>query len=335
MQGRVRGRLPAWPTNQLKRWAAVILTAVLSIFWIGGLDTETSGDWDPPYTGAFLVALTYLHYTRRLSEFGTGRTVLVGLLWGLSASFNFSILAILAGFVAVEFCLWGRRAVPDFAKRAACLALGVVLVLIPWGIRNRITLGTWLFTRNLLGYGMSISYHDGASWAEPINNHPTSVLPGHPDDLSKSPYPHLNPALRPEVTALGEVEWDRMLMRRGVAWVKAHPGESLVLFAQHTWHFWFPPGPDFYYWQSRTVMWPYSIAKWMLTLLAFAGLWRLWRENTRAAALFTAILALFPLVYYLVNWSSRYRTPIEWVLVVLAAIALSGLWEKVRIRPTS
>jgi len=40
------------------------------------------------------------------------------------------------------------------------------------------------------------------------------------------------------------------------------------------------------------------------------------------------ILFWFPLVYYLVNWSSRYRMPIEWVLVLLASVAAAGIYQR-------
>ena len=45
------------------------------------------------------------------------------------------------------------------------------------------------------------------------------------------------------------------------------------------------------------------------------------------------VLVTFPLVYYLVNWSSRYRMPIEWVLVLLAGVAVAGVYDKFLARP--
>ena len=327
----LRCALTVWLVSRLNLGKAVVAaTAILSIFWIGALDTELQGDWDPPYTAVCLILLTYLHSARPFMEVPLGRMFLLGCLWGLSACFNFSILSILAAFVVLEFVSSVVTAPRGFALRLVCLTAGVFLMLLPWAIRNRITLGSWVFTRDMLGYGLTLSYHTGAHWAEPVNNHPTTLLPGHADDLSLSPYPHLNPKLRPELIQLGEVAWDQRKRDEGLRWIREHPSQALILFAQHTFYFWFPPGPDFYYWMPQKVMWPYSVAKWMLTVLAFAGLYCLRNTRRRAALHLGAILLAFPLVYCLVNWSSRYRMPIEWVLVLLTGVSLGRLWTVLR-----
>jgi hypothetical protein len=231
-----------------------------------------------------------------------------------------------------DLLVYGKRAPQRFAGQSICVAAGVLLVLAPWGIRNRITLGEWVFTRDMLGYGLALSFHDGAHWGEPVNNHPGTLIPGHEDDLSLSPYPYLNVKLRPEVVRLGEVEWDRQKRREGLTWIEAHPSQSLVLIAEHTFFFWFPPLTNV---PSRlpALAWPYSIAKWMLTLLALAG-WLSLLNRARATAQWIAVILLsYPLVYYLVNWSSRYRMAIEWVFVLLAGVAIGGICDKFLAHP--
>jgi hypothetical protein len=66
----------------------------------------------------------------------------------------------------------------------------------------------------------------------------------------------------------------------------------------------------------------------MLTLLALAGWLRLRTLATPAAQWTAVVLLWFPIVYYVVNWSSRYRMPMEWVLVLLAGVAVAGIYDR-------
>jgi hypothetical protein len=324
----LRCALTVWMASRFQLGKAVVIAiAILSVFWIGALNTELQGDWDPPYTSVALILLWWFQESNPFERRSLGRATLLGAVWALCGYLNFCILSVLGGFLLRDLLVFGRHDLRRFFRQAICVAAGVFVVLLPWGIRNRIVLGEWVFTRSMLGYGLALSYHDGAHWGEPINNHPGALVPGHADDLSLSPYPFLNEKLRPEVARLGEVEWDRQKRREALTWIAAHPVQSLILMAQHTFYFWFPPGPGFYSDISRTVAWPYSIAKWILTLLALAGWFRLRHPSKPAAESIALILMSFPLIYYVVNWSSRYRMPIEWALVLLAGVALGGLYD--------
>jgi hypothetical protein len=319
----LRGVLTVWIAARFQLSRSVLIAiAALSIFWIGALNTELQGDWDPPYTAVALILLVRLQAFSPLEKRSLGRALLLGALWALGGYLNFSILAVLAGFLVRDLVVSGRRDFPRYLRNAACVSLGAFLVLLPWGVRNRVVLGQWIFTRNMLGYGLALSYHDGAHWGEPVNNHPGS-------DLALSPYPYLNVSLRPEVAHLGEVEWDLRQARKGLTWMAAHPLRTVTLMAQHAFFFWFPPGWGFYSGISRDGVAPYAFAKWLLTLLAIAGWFRLRALAPLAAQAMGVILVFFPLVYYLVNWSSRYRMPIEWVLVFLAGVTLGGIYDTV------
>jgi hypothetical protein len=297
------------------------------------LNTELQGDWDPPYTSVALILLCWLQEMRPAEHCSPRRAALLGGAWAAGAYLNFSIFAVLAGFMVRDLLGYGRRDLRRFLRQSICIAAGVFVVLAPWGIRNRIALGEWVFTRNLLGYGLALSYHDGAHWAEPYNNHPPGLIPGRSDGLSPSPYPFLNASLQPEVARLGEVEWDRRKRREGLAWIAAHPYSSLVLMVQHTFFFWFPPRTEFHDELPAAVTWPYAVAKWMLTLLALAGWIRLRNLAAPAAHWIAVVLLSFPLIYYLVNWSSRYRMPMEWVLVLLAGVTIGGIYDRFLARP--
>lgn len=67
----------------------------------------------------------------------------------------------------------------------------------------------------------------------------------------------------------------------------------------------------------------------LLTLFAFAGWIVMLRVRREAAIHLGVILVMFPLAYCVVNWSARYRAPMEWVLVLLAAVSIARLLEVV------
>jgi hypothetical protein len=233
----------------------------------------------------------------------------------------------------VEFWRTGRASFGAFSARVACIAGCIFLVLLPWGIRNRITMGAWIFTRTGLGYTVGISYHDGAHWSDAMNNDPGGLRRISPEERVRiSPNPRINPREARRALEMGELAYDDMYLRAGLTWIRQNPSQALLLVAQHTLYFWFPPGPDFYSGLypglARRALWIYAAVKWGLTLFSFAGLALLWNRNRMAAMHLGSMLAMYPLMYYLMNWSSRYRSPIEWVLVLLTALPVALAWER-------
>jgi hypothetical protein len=106
-----------------------------------------------------------------------------------------------------------------------------------------------------------------------------------------------------------------------MAFVRTHPGNFLRLLAERIAAWWFPPHP------------PILLApKLVLTLLAFAGLWRMFRRQPLIAWLFLITWLTFPDVYYLVHWSSRYRSPMDWQILFSASVALFAAWQAIHSR---
>jgi hypothetical protein len=59
-------------------------------------------------------------------------------------------------------------------------------------------------------------------------------------------------------------------------------------------------------------------------VLGLIGLIQAWRGRSAGIGLFTMLLVVYPLVYYIGNPEQRYRHPIDPELVVLAAWAITG-----------
>src|ERR1035438_5406302 len=93
----LRNALTVWLARRLRLGRTVVIaTAILSVFWIGGLNTELQGDWDPPYTAVALILLCWLQQSWSAEGRSPGCATLLGCLWALGAYLNFSIFSILA-----------------------------------------------------------------------------------------------------------------------------------------------------------------------------------------------------------------------------------------------
>jgi hypothetical protein len=64
-----------------------------------------------------------------------------------------------------------------------------------------------------------------------------------------------------------------------------------------------------------------------MTLISLPGLWILARTSRPRATLCGGFLAIYPLMYYIVQYIERYRFPIFWVTYVLASISLRAAFE--------
>jgi hypothetical protein len=250
---------------------------------------------------AHLAGLAFLLLT--LWVFRSQRYGLLGLLAGLVVLLQPVFGAVYAGFVA-----WLRfsRCLP--ARSIAILIAVPMLVCIPWMARNYITLGSPALRDNL-GYELHASFNDCAPYGVRVSEKIGCVTTMHPNDS-------LEQAL--EVQRLGEVSYNRVRMQEALAWITDHLSRTTALLAQRTWFFWFPSdeGLDGYRSQSKRKLFSH-----VLTLLSVVGLVFAFRNKVLSAPLLAMWLALFPLIYYAVQFETRYRYPILWVTWLLAAYA--------------
>ena len=187
--------------------------------------------------------------------------------------------------------------------------MGGLLALSPWIIRNYVTLGGFVWGRDNFGLELSLSNGPGAHWSNPQNR--PRIFSMHP-----SRYP---PATL-KLIAQGELAFNADRKREAVEWIQGHPREFTALTLQRAVHFWFPSG------RNRA----HQMALAALALIAFAGFAILWRRGNPASAIIAAIWVMYPLLYYVIQWSSRYRQPIDWTLILCASVAFyeGMLWTR-------
>jgi hypothetical protein len=113
----------------------------------------------------------------------------------------------------------------------------------------------------------------------------------------------------------GELAFNRRLEAESLAWMRTHPRKALSLITLRFFHFWFPSGI------SRV----HGALLALLTLVAFAGLFSPREVNRAFFATVAMIWLTYPMIFYLMQWSSRYRVPIDWTLVFCSGVAVAHL----------
>ena len=289
----------------------VALTAgLVSAVYIGAFRTELQGDWEGPLAANVLLLLVLWGYRaawRRMP--GPLERLCYGVGWGVALLTAPALLPVAIG-LALLVC--ASRGCKDPRTVGAALlwpVVGCLLALSPWIIRNYLTLGGFVWGRDNFGLELSVSNGTGANWSNPGNR-----------DRIFSMHPSRNRSAAARLLAQGELAFNADREREAVEWIKSHPREFAALTAQRAAGFWFPPG------SNRG----HQMALAVFTLLAFVGLNLLWRLGSPAFAITAVIWAMYPVLYYLIQWSSRYRQPIDWSLILCASVVMHEGYSWIR-----
>ena len=125
------------------------------------------------------------------------------------------------------------------------------------------------------------------------------------------------------VRTLGEVAYDRKRTADAVHWMASHPGRFRRLTLERFREFWFPLPEDH----------PYTTAVvWFITALSIPGLILMAWRRERVIFFLLPVLAVYPLMYYIVVTDMRYRYPILWISALAAGYLVTVLKPRVRLR---
>ncbi len=227
-----------------------------------------------------------------------GKSLLLGLAAGLSFHLQPALFPVVLGYMIFE--MWWSRDSRKWAHLTV-IAAGILLACIPWGVRNYARFDTVFFIRSNFGLELRMGYHEGAAAAMEVM-----------DAQGEHRHPRTHEAEARLVQELGEVPYMRAARSEAIAWMRANPTDSLGLIVSRLAHFWLGPL------HSPGV----ALAVTALTLLAVLGAWCTLPGLTvpqRAALLIP--LMTYPLVYYVVTYMWRYRTSLNWILLMLAGAA--------------
>lgn len=274
-------------------WTWALLPSVM--YW------STRWVWETSLAALLLALIVWL--TLKLEDLhGTMPWIGFGVLWGIAALTNLSLLSFLpvSGLWA-----WYRR-----GKRGKPSIAGVVLASIffaatvaPWVIRNYETFGRFIFIRSNFGAELRLGNGPGAdgtwmSWVHPSQN----IVEFR------------------RYQQLGEIAYVATRKREAINFIRADYGRFLWLSVKRFIYYWggLPRSSEI------PALAPFKNSVFLASsVLAFWGLGRALRKRQPGAWLFLWLILTYPAIYYFVFPHPRYRHPIEPELGILIVYVVS------------
>lgn len=269
--------------------------AVPLFFWI-----EVESEWEAPLAALLLVVALgkFADLFERVSIRGA---VAAGFVWGVALLTAPTLLFVFAAlFVAL---VWkGRRHITatGLLRLTTALWLPGVLLILPWTIRNYLVFHQLILIRGNAGLQLHVSFNDLAR-ATFEEGAVSGAFLDHPYSTQRA---------CAEFARYGEVAMNQRDEQRGLAWIRANPGRSAQLIAEHFVAFWRMAVPS----PVKTM------ASELLTLFALLGLCVCFRKYSFAGQLTGIVLLTYPLVYYINFFDERYRYPLHPIILLLAGV---------------
>ena len=277
-------------------WSAWIWAVLPNIiFWC------TRWVWETSLATLLLTWIFWLTLTAEERE-GWKPWIQFGLLWGITALINTSLLSFLP---ASGLWSWQRRAKLGKPALGGVLLASVVFAacVAPWLIRNQRTFNEFIFIRSNFGVELRLGNGPGANgrWMEYL--HPSQNV------LQFRLY-----------RQLGETAYAAQRKREALAYIREDWGSFARLSAIRFLYYWSGlPGPTGAVFEG-TLRNSLSLTS---AALAFWGLARALRQRRPGAWLFLWLVLCYPLVYYITFPHPRYRHPIEPELGILILYLIS------------
>jgi len=230
-----------------------------------------------------------------------------GALWGFAGLTNASVLAVSPFLAAWSLRpLWANR--QKWLAAATLAALGLLIVLLPWQVRNYRAFHRFIPLRDNFWLEVWIG-NDGRtqSWVD------------------NTAHPSVNSRQQAEFARLGEIPYMQEKRREALASLAQHPGSFLALSLRRFAYIWTG------FWnldRANLEIELYSPANLYLPAsLTLAMLIGIWQARNARDALFPYLLvfAIYPLIFCVTHPEIRYRHVMEPEIVVLAALGIRFL----------
>jgi 4-amino-4-deoxy-L-arabinose transferase-like glycosyltransferase len=274
-------------------WMWALLPSVM--YW------STRWVWETSLAALLLALIFWL--TLKLEDLdGAGPWIGFGVLWGVAALTNVSLLSFLpvSGFWA-----WHRR----WKKGSRSLIGGALASLFfaatiaPWLVRNYETFGQPIFIRSNFGAELRLGNGPGADGTWMSWNHPSQNI------VEFRRYQQL-----------GELSYVAVRKREAIDYIRADYGRFAWLSFKRFIYYWggLPRSSEI------PALAPFKDSIFLASsVLAFWGLGRALRKRQPNAWLFLWLILTYPAIYYFVFPHPRYRHPIEPELGILIVYVIS------------
>jgi len=228
--------------------------------------------------------------------------LLFGLLWGIAALVNTSLLSFLP--VSGLWIWWRRWKLGKHSLGGVILASAIFLACVmPWSVRNCRTFGKFFFIRSNFGAELRLGNGPGADgrWMQQL--HPTQ----NAHEMSR-------------YRNLGEIAYVAAREQEASAYIREDYGRFIALCGKRFIYYWagIPRSNET---TGRKIL--RNSLYCLSSLLAFWGLVTALRKHKQGAWLFFWLILVYPVVYYVVFPHPRYRHPIEPEMGILIVYGLS------------
>jgi hypothetical protein len=240
-----------------------------------------------------------------------------GLLWGITALSNPTVLALLPFLVGWD-CYRLHRRGERWGSPAAVAVLALAIVVAPWFLRNYQTFHQFIPFRDNFWLEMHVGNNgDTSHWA--------------PD----AAHPSTSANEEEQYNRLGELNYMGAKRREVISYIRSRPAWFVGMIFRRIVFTWIG------YWSlarqylADEPLDPPNIAfTTILTALTLLGLQRAFQLGNPAALPYLFVLVVFPLVYYITTSQMPYRHRIDPEIVVLATYAATQKFFAGRSRKT-
>ncbi len=272
--------------------------------------------WSTSLTSLAILLLVYF-VSRMINRPTTRLGIVVGIVLGIGALTDPLTLSIAPPVVILLLRSWRKRNIAGVKSLTVSLLIFSV-VMAPWMIRNYVTFGAFVPVKSNFGHELFLGNH----------GHANGVLPPEVVGIERQfrglegllPAAMLSGAEEQYLTSLNEVDQNRFLFRRAARSIADDPIRFVELSMIRFLRFWTALSRPYEF--SNYVSY---VAYFLVLLLAFGGTIVALRERLPLAPILI-IVVFYPIAHYItIVGLYRYRYPVEPVLMVLAAVAVSRL----------
>ena len=231
----------------------------------------------------------------------------LGVLAGVTAMSNPVILSVFFFWVVWAALRRARRGL-NWKLPAVTALMALVLVVLPWEIRNYQTFGKFIPIRSNF-------------WAEMAYGNTGDLSDIEPDWAM----PSRNDTEWRRYVALGEMGYMDAKREQAQDFIRRNPGFFARLTARRfsfVWTGFWSLHPE--YVKNEPFQIPNTVMCSAITLLMLVGLRRAWRAGRGPLAPLLLMLIVMPLTYYISHPAVEYRHPLDPVILMFAVFAVVG-----------
>jgi 4-amino-4-deoxy-L-arabinose transferase-like glycosyltransferase len=230
-----------------------------------------------------------------------------GALWALASMVNPAVISILPPLAL--WALWPlRRRFATAGRLVLAGSLIFVAGITPWTIRNFAVFHKVIPFRS--NFGLEL-------W---LGNNPLV-----PQIWAPNLHPNEDASEAAKYAQMTEIPYMQEKQREAVQFIRAHPLDTLDRTLHRFSNFWIAGDePSLELWRRLPGGTNLAVAaNCIFPALSLLGVLFAYREENEAAVPLASVMLFFPLIFYITHSSSRYRHPIDPVMLVLAVYALA------------